>query len=612
MRCVKCGTELEEGAKFCHYCGKKVEKTEDVNSEKDEINTLKDESIESLNKQTHSKKTYVNDIFKSTKNKDRDVSNNLKKKKVRFLQSKSLFEKISIILAIISLVMCLAAFITGRTVSGVIAVVQLLLIVVALLMEENIIKAPQKMIRVIIVLIASVMTMPYIFMVNQTYVNYEKYDWSDIVLKNEIPEPKSNYGMIYQNSNDALSMNVYKTNENDYKDYISETKKKGFTVEVENSDGLFNAFNKEGYKLSLLYLETNDEMDITLEAPIKLTTLKWPDSEIAKLLPLPKSNVGRIEKDDNTGFIAFVGKTNLKEFQDYVSLCSEKGFNIDVSNSDKHFSAKNSESYKLTVDYQGNNIILINLDEPKFDVEIEVECRENLAFSKYDVDVYIDDIYAGIITHGSSDSYQEILTKGVHTIKFVSTEDDSVTGEIEVDIVKSEKYEFKIHCTSLGINVETLKGTLVEKQEEPKKDDDNPREEKEEPKEDIILNISNCEELASLLALKDEFDPSIAAFASKYSGQKIEFDANTADVAPHGEFSTRFDYLILSGDYSTTSVSGPYFQFEDVNYSSLHLVGDNVPDSFGEGLNIHVIAIVDEYDANSGLFKLKPVEIRMR
>lgn len=35
-------------------------------------------------------------------------------------------------------------------------------------------------------------------------------------------------------------------------------------------------------------------------------------------------------------------------------------------------------------------------------------------------------------------------------------------------------------------------------------------------------------------------------------------------------------------------------------------------DSFEKGLNIHAIAIVDEYDSNSGLFKLKPVEIRMR
>ena len=49
----------------------------------------------------------------------------------------------------------------------------------------------------------------------------------------------------------------------------------------------------------------------------------------------------------------------------------------------------------------------------------------------------------------------------------------------------------------------------------------------EENKDDAeeVLNVDNCEELAVLLSLKDEFNPSIAEFASKYQGRIIEFDA---------------------------------------------------------------------------------------
>lgn len=183
-----------------------------------------------------------------------------------------------------------------------------------------------------------------------------------------------------------------------------------------------------------------------------------------------------------------------------------------------------------------------------------------------------------------------------------------------MNIVKNEKYKFEIHCTSGEIYVDTVSGTLVEKEEKEK--EEKPKEpeesEKEKPTEEIIYNVSNCDELATILKIKDNFDPSIAQFAFKYRGETIEFDANTAAVMPHDGFKTRFDYLIYAWDYSETSVSGPSFQFEDVNYYDLNLVGDNVPDSFGVGLNIHVIAIVDEYDSNSGLFKLEPVEIRMR
>ena len=137
-------------------------------------------------------------------------------------------------------------------------------------------------------------------------------------------------------------------------------------------------------------------------------------------------------------------------------------------------------------------------------------------------------------------------------------------------------------------------------------------EENPEESEEELLSVNNCEELATLLGLKDEFDPSIAEFASKYQGRTIEFDGNVAYVSPHEGYSTRFDYLIYAGDYSETTVLGPSFQFEDVNYYDLHLEGDNVPDTFGVGLNIHVIAEIEEYDSVSGLFKLIPVAITMR
>ena len=129
---------------------------------------------------------------------------------------------------------------------------------------------------------------------------------------------------------------------------------------------------------------------------------------------------------------------------------------------------------------------------------------------------------------------------------------------------------------------------------------------------DEILTIDNCEDLETMLSLKDEFDPLIKEFAMKYAGRTIEFDGNTASVTQHGDYKTRFDYLIYAGDYSETNVSGPSFQFSDVNYHDLHLTGDNVPDSFGVGLNIHIVATVKEYDENSGLFQLSPVSINMR
>lgn len=127
-----------------------------------------------------------------------------------------------------------------------------------------------------------------------------------------------------------------------------------------------------------------------------------------------------------------------------------------------------------------------------------------------------------------------------------------------------------------------------------------------------ILTADNCKDLSEILSSKVDFDPLFKEFSKKYAGRTIEFDGNTAYVSPHGKNETRFDYLIYAGDYSTTTFSGPAFQFRDVNYYDLHLTGDNVPDNFGVGLNIRIIATVGEYDEASGLFQLKPISIKMR
>lgn len=125
------------------------------------------------------------------------------------------------------------------------------------------------------------------------------------------------------------------------------------------------------------------------------------------------------------------------------------------------------------------------------------------------------------------------------------------------------------------------------------------------------LTIENCPELSYILKTKDEFDPKIKSFATKYKGRYIEFDGHTAYVTPNGNYKTRFDYLIYYGDYDTT-ISGPNFQIKDVNYYDLNLVGGNVPDTFGTGINIHIIAEVIGYNSNSGLFEIEPIEISIR
>lgn len=252
----------------------------------------------------------------------------------------------------------------------------------------------------------------------------------------------------------------------------------------------------------------------------------------------------------------------------------------------------------------------------KFAVQVEIACEENLLFSRYDVNIFIDDELLGTLEHGATDTYTVELVEGEHTLKAEKEDESDVDGTVEFEVSENTELSYQLSLSRDQIEIEKIEPEQDVPQKEEKIDEESTKKIKdtEENKDDAeeVLNVNNCEELAALLSLKDEFDPSIAEFASKYQGRTIEFDGNVAYVSSHEGYNTRFDYLIYAGDYSESEVSGPSFQFEDVNYYDLHLEGDNVPDTFDVGLNIHVVAKIEEYDSGTGLFKLNPVKITIR
>lgn len=130
---------------------------------------------------------------------------------------------------------------------------------------------------------------------------------------------------------------------------------------------------------------------------------------------------------------------------------------------------------------------------------------------------------------------------------------------------------------------------------------------------EMILTAENNEDLATLLATKNEVDPFMSEFAQKYSGKIIQFDGYIANMMLHGDNKTRYNILIFAGNSNDTTFSGPNFQFEDVNIvHDLKLTGYNIPDTISEGQNLHIVAEVLEYNEVTGLFLLKPISTEIR
>lgn len=78
----------------------------------------------------------------------------------------------------------------------------------------------------------------------------------------------------------------------------------------------------------------------------------WPSSGLAKLLPVPKSTIIDVDKDDKYDFDASVYKTSSADFNDYISECQKQGFTESALSIKDHFSAEDKNGNRLSLWYE--------------------------------------------------------------------------------------------------------------------------------------------------------------------------------------------------------------------------------------------------------------------
>lgn len=197
--------------------------------------------------------------------------------------------------------------------------------------------------------------------------NGEKIVWDDMVLGDMIPEPPANKGKIYDNSAEELWITINNVSDKEFANYVDECKEKGFAVDADSDSHTYDAYNAEGYKLSLSHYGSDADMTVRLESPMEMTTIQWPTSIAGQQLPTPKSTTGKFSYEYDDSFFVYVGGTTKADYDEYVKACSEKGFNVDYEKGEHYYYADNSEGWRISLCYEGNNIMSIDVDAPRKD-----------------------------------------------------------------------------------------------------------------------------------------------------------------------------------------------------------------------------------------------------
>ncbi|WLQ53735.1 DUF4839 domain-containing protein (plasmid) [Streptomyces poriferorum] len=127
-----------------------------------------------------------------------------------------------------------------------------------------------------------------------------------------------------------------------------------------------------------------------------------------------------------------------------------------------------------------------------------------------------------------------------------------------------------------------------------------------------VITPQNNPEFAALLKTPDSCDSGNPDFATKYKGKTVAFDGSIVHMAPHGDYDTRYDFLLGPGDKGRNTGIGPAFKYEDVNILDLKLTGRNTPATVRAGDKFRFVAQVGEFNTSQCLFFLDPVSTETR
>lgn len=191
----------------------------------------------------------------------------------------------------------------------------------------------------------------------------EKIEWSKIELRDQLPEPPSNRGTLFENSDEEFWVSLDGVSDDQYNDYLDACVDKGFTVDADKSSYSYKAYNADGYSLDMSHI--GDGLSITLKAPMKFGSITWPSSTVGNMLPAPKSTTGKFSYENDDSFFVYVSETSKADYDQYVADCSANGFNIDYDKGDTYYRADNADGYHISLKYEGNNIMAVEIKASK-------------------------------------------------------------------------------------------------------------------------------------------------------------------------------------------------------------------------------------------------------
>ncbi len=284
---------------------------------------------------------------------------------------KSKLRIIIIVFAIFSALCIAVSFSDGKILSGIIAIVMFVSFVTAFLMGSGVIKEKVRNMRLLPLILAFVLFIPYFATYSATgdsplsnLKDTETIEWNRLAMGSKLPDYGKTEAEVVWDNDRTLILYFYNQTKAEFENYIDSCKNFGYNIDVEDDGANFTAYNSEGYYLRLQWLDWGDKkLTIDLEPPKDKDQIIWPNSALVKNVPVPNYLIGEVSTESDTSYAVYLVGIEESYFAEYVSQCMSSGFNIDYSKSKTYFHGENSDGISITVEYVGFNTLYIYISD---------------------------------------------------------------------------------------------------------------------------------------------------------------------------------------------------------------------------------------------------------
>ena len=104
-------------------------------------------------------------------------------------------------------------------------------------------------------------------------------------------------------------------------------------------------------------LEKVDEDSLT-EDLSEYEEIEWPDTDVAKMIPKPKSMIGKFVYEADDGMMVEIANTSRDAYKDYVEKCKKLGYTENHINMDGMYRGDNDDGYGVVIQLDEDNHVM--------------------------------------------------------------------------------------------------------------------------------------------------------------------------------------------------------------------------------------------------------------